>query len=412
LATAGRSEPRGGGWRNVFALGAVSFLTDLSTEMIYPLLPAFLSTVLGAPGVVLGAIEGAAESVASLLKLASGYYSDRMRGRKGLVFAGYLLSSAAKPLVALATAPWHVAAVRLADRVGKGVRTAPRDSLLADSVQPDQRGKAYGLQRTMDHAGAIAGPLVASGLLAAGLLDLRGVFAAAAVPAAACVLCILFLVRDAPRHERAAAASQAAQRVALPPTFRPYILVVFLFTLGNSSDAFLLLRAGQLGVAPALVPLVWVLLHVVKMVSSVPGGIVSDKIGRRATIVAGWIVYALVYAGLAMASRAAHVWALFAIYGLYFGLTEGVEKAYVADLAPAEARGRAFGAFNCAVGIGALPASLLMGFLWDTHGAPVAFITGGALALIAALLLVVAVRGAGAQGLAMDTVQSPSTLQK
>lgn len=411
MASAGRSESRGGGWRNVFALGTVSFLTDLSTEMIYPLLPAFLSTVLGAPGVVLGAIEGAAESVASLLKLMSGYYSDRLRGRKGLVFAGYLLSSTAKPLVALATAPWHVAAVRLADRLGKGVRTAPRDSLLADSVQPGQRGKAYGLQRTMDHAGAIVGPLVASGLLGWGLLDLRGVFAAAAIPAAASVLCILLLVREMPRHERTGAAPQAAARVALPPAFRPYLLVVFLFTLGNSSDAFLLLRAWQLGVAPALVPLAWVLLHVVKMASSVPGGIISDKIGRRATIVSGWIVYALVYAGLAAASQAAHVWVLFAVYGLYFGLTEGVEKAYVADLAPARARGRAFGAFNCAIGIGALPASVLMGYLWDTHGAAVAFGTGGALALMASVLLLAAVPGGG-QGLAMDTVQSPSTLQK
>lgn len=411
MSTSSGPSPRRGGWRNVYALGAVSFLTDLSTEMIYPLLPAFLSVWLGAPGVVLGAIEGAAESVASLLKLASGYWSDRMRGRRGLVFAGYMLSSAAKPLVALATAPWHVAAVRLTDRVGKGVRTAPRDSLLADSVGPDQRGRAYGLQRTMDHAGAIAGPLVASALLGWGALDLRSVFAAAAVPAAACVLCILIFVRDVPRHERGDTTSQAGHRVALPRAFRPYIIVVFLFTLGNSSDAFLLLRAGQLGVAAALIPVLWVLLHIVKMVSSVPGGIISDKIGRRATIVAGWAVYALVYGGLALASHPFHAWILFAVYGLYFGLTEGVEKAYVADLAPAEARGRAFGAFNCAVGIGALPASLLMGLLWDKLGPAAAFLTGGALALVSAVLLVTVVPGGG-QRLAMDTVQSPSTLQK
>ncbi len=384
------------GWRNVFSLGAVSFFTDVSTEMVYPLLPVFLTTTLGASAAVLGAIEGAAESLASLLKLASGHWADRLGVKKPLMVAGYTVSSAAKPLVALATAPWHVLAVRLADRAGKGVRTAPRDALMADSVERGQLGRAFGLQRTMDHAGAIVGPLVAAGLLLAFPGALRLVFALSAVPAALCVLCLVLFVRDRARPARTAGDTPAT-RTPLSRTLYAYVALVFVFTLGNSSDAFLLLRAGDLLLAPAAVPVAWVVLHISKMITSTPGGMVSDRIGRRATIALGWLVYAAVYVGFAMASAPLHAWVLFAVYGVFYGLTEGVEKAFVADLAPAESRGRAFGLFNFAIGIGALPASVTMGALWKAYGPETAFLTGAGLALVAAGSLFAIVRPARAR---------------
>jgi MFS family permease len=378
---------------NVWALGVVSFLTDFSTEMIYPLLPLFLTQTLGASKLFVGVLEGIAESTASLLKLFSGWMADRIGRRKPLVFAGYTLSSLSKPLVALAAAPGHVLAVRLADRVGKGVRTAPRDALLADSVAPEQRGRAFGLQRTMDHAGALLGPLAAWPLLTAMGGDFRPVFALATVPGLLCIAVILLFVREIP---------PAAPSLGAPPPaltlrpfdapFRRYVVVLFLFTLGNSSDAFLLLRAHQVGLRAEHVPLAWVLLHVVKMTASLPAGMLSDRLGRRPLILAGWTVYAAVYLGLALAAHTWQIWALFLVYGLYFGLTEGVEKAFVADLVPAELRGTAYGVFNFAIGVGAFPASALMGALWEWAGPGVAFGFGAALALVAVLLFLASVR--------------------
>lgn len=382
--------------RNVWALGTVSFLTDFSTEMIYPLLPLFLTRTLGASVAFVGLLEGIAESTASLLKLFSGWLADRVGRRKVLVVIGYGLSGIAKPLVALATAPWHVLLVRFSDRVGKGIRTAPRDALLADSVGPNDWGRAFGLQRTMDHAGAILGPLAGAALLAALGGAFRPVFALAAVPALLSVLVLLVLVREVPA---AARSQQAPPRLSLAPfdaRFRRYVAILFLFTLGNSSDAFLLLRAHQAGVPAAQVPLAWVALHVVKMAASLPAGILSDCIGRRALILSGWIIYAGVYLGLAVVASPWQVWVLFLIYGLYFGLTESAEKAFVADLVPAALRGTAYGVFNFAVGVGALPASLLMGLLWQRFGSAVAFAVGALLALVAALLFSALVgRGAG-----------------
>jgi MFS family permease len=378
---------------NVWALGAVSFFTDFATEMIYPLLPLFLTQQLGASKLFVGVLEGIAESVASLLKLVSGWLADRFGRRKPLVVAGYTLSSLSKPLVGLAAAPWHVLAVRVADRVGKGVRTAPRDALLADSVRPEERGRAFGVQRTMDHAGALLGPLLAWPLLAATGGDFRPVFAVALLPGLLCVGILLCCVREIP-------APPSVSKSRLPtltlrpfgPPFRRYVAILFLFTLGNSSDAFLLLRAHQVGVRPEHVPLVWVALHVVKMVASLPAGILSDHVGRRPLIVAGWTVYATVYLGLAFAAQTWQIWALFLFYGLYFGLTEGVEKAFVADLVPDALRGTAYGVFSFAVGVGAFPASVLMGALWEWAGPRAAFGFGAALALVAALLFLGLVR--------------------
>jgi MFS family permease len=377
--------------RNVLALSAVSFLTDVATEMTYPLLPIFLSTVLGAGATTLGAIEGAAESTAALLKLASGWWSDRVARRKPLVALGYGIASVIRPFIGLAQSAGQVLAIRLADRVGKGVRGAPRDALLADSVSPAIRGKAFGFHRAADHAGAVVGPLIAFALLQAEHVDLRKVFLLTAIPGALAVAMLLFAVKEVPRtrprSEAAAQEKKGAPDLRQPMTrrFWAFLGVLFLFTLGNSSDAFLLLQAGQLGVAPALLPILWAMLHVVKSAASTPGGALSDRIGRKPLLVAGWLIYAAVYLGLGRASQEWHVWALFAVYGLYFGLTEGVEKALVADLVPPERRGTAFGWYNLALGLGALPASLIFGAIWDRAGSFAAFAFGAGMALLAAV---------------------------
>ena len=395
--------------RNVVALGVVSLLTDASSEMIYPLLPLFLTATLGATPAALGLIEGAAESTAALLKLASGWWSDRVARRKPLVVAGYLLASVARPLVALATSVAQVTAIRLVDRVGKGIRSSPRDALIADSVAPALRGRAFGLHRAMDHAGAVIGPVIAFALLHGAGASLRTVFWIAAVPAALSVLVLAFGVREVPRADGASAAvaggpppasniagdaappitvaTPAVPAVGAPLPRRFWLLlgVLLVFTLGNSTDAFLLLRATQLGVPAALLPILWAALHVVKSAASTPGGALSDRVGRRPLLVAGWLLYAAVYLGFAHATRAWHAWALFALYGVHFGLTEGTEKALVADLVGPTRRGTAFGWYNLTIGLAALPASALFGLVWTHSGAGAAFTMGAALALAAAI---------------------------
>lgn len=373
--------------RNVLALSAVSLLTDVASEMAYPLLPLFLVSI-GAGAAALGAVEGAAESTAALLKLASGWWSDRLRRRKPLVVAGYALASAARPLLGLAQGVGHVLAVRLSDRIGKGLRGAPRDALIADSVAPEVRGRAFGFQRAADHLGAVLGPLAAFALLRWAHIELRTLFFLTAIPGLFAVLTVVLAVRETPPP--AEPRRPLDLRAPLGGRFWRFLAVLFVFTLGNSSDAFLLLRAADLGLDAALVPILWAGLHVVKSLSSTPGGALSDRLGRRPLLVAGWLLYAGVYLALGRATETWHVWALFALYGIYFGLTEGVEKALVADLVPAERRGTAYGWYNLALGVGALPASLLFGLLWESWGPGVAFSVGAALALVAAagLLLV------------------------
>ncbi len=377
---------------NVLILGLVSFLTDFSSEMIYPLLPVFLTTVLGAGPAFLGVIEGVAESTASLLKLFSGIASDRVRDRKKLVLSGYGISSCVRPLIAAATGPLAVLVVRFADRVGKGIRTSPRDALIADSVDPAIRGKAYGFHRSMDHAGAIAGPLTATLLLTYFTTDLRTVFWLSAIPGLLTVLLIIFKVKEVSRRKGPSDGSFFG--IFPRGRLRRYILVLFLFTLGNSSDAFLLLKAGRLGVSPVMIPILWAFFHVVKMSSSMPFGALSDRVGRRGIIVSGWGIYALTYVGFAFASTELHVWLLFTLYGLFYGLTEGVEKAFLADISGPEERGSAFGWFNFAVGIGALPASLVFGFIWQWVGPGAAFGFGAGTAALSAVLLLLLVKPA------------------
>lgn len=374
---------------NVLILGVVSFLTDVSSEMIYPLLPLFLTTVLGAGPAFLGLIEGVAESTAAFLKLASGIFSDRVRSRKGLVLAGYTISSLARPLIAAATSAGAVLAIRFADRVGKGIRTSPRDALIADSTDAAFRGKAYGFHRAMDHAGALVGPLIATVLLAWFVKDLRTVFWLAAIPGLLAVVLIIVKVRETARTR---SSDGSFLRIVPRGELRRYLLVLFLFTLGNSSDAFLLLRAGELGVAPARIPLLWAFFHFVKMAGSTPFGALSDRIGRRGVIVVGWGIYALSYGGFALAETETACWLLFGVYGLFYAMTEGAEKALLADIAPAQERGGAFGWYNFAVGAGALPASILFGVVWEKAGREAAFGLGAVLAALAAVLLLAFVR--------------------
>jgi MFS family permease len=409
MSTASTHANAVGRWRpsrNVWAIAAVSFLTDASSEIIAPLLPLFLVGSLGASVSMVGVIEGGAEAVASVLKLASGWWSDRVSRRKPLIVAGYALASLVRPFVAVAQSASQVLAIRLVDRVGKGLRGAPRDALLADSTPAAFRGRAFGMHRAADHAGAVVGPLIALLCLRGLGMPVRDVFWVAAIPGALAVLVAIVWIREAPRSpappapiETPAApplltghAAGIPVGAALPQAFWRALFPIVLFTLGNSTDAFLLLRASQLGVATALIPLVWVVLHVVKSVSSTPAGALSDRVGRRPLIVAGWMLYAAVYAGFAVATEPWHAWALFAVYGAVFGLTEGTEKALVADLVPAQRRGTAFGWYQGTVGVAALPASIGFGMVWDHYGAPTAFGMGATIAVIAALLMLLMAR--------------------
>lgn len=391
--------------RNVVAISAVSLLNDASSEIIYPFLPLFLAA-LGASPLSMGIIEGVAETVSSLLKLFAGYFSDRRGRRKGLVVFGYGLSGVIRTLLAFASTWGEVFAVRVADRVGKGVRGAPRDAMIADSAHPGGRGLAFGFYRAMDHAGAVIGPLVGFALLTViaddrnhvTLGEYRTLFLAATVPALAAVLVAALVVKEKRREERTdiqQVAPAPPQRLSLEGfsgDFKRFLLILALFTLANSSDLFVLRRAQEAGVGAATIPLLWAAVHVCKVLSSLVGGDLSDRLGRKRLIVSGWVLYAAVYCGFAFVTSAWQAWLLFVLYGAYFGLTEGAEKALVADLVGAGQRGTAYGLYNLAFSITVLPASLLMGGLWDWFGARVAFVTSAALGTLAALLLLLTVR--------------------
>jgi len=375
--------------RTVVALGLVSLLTDLSSEMIYPLLPIFLASVLGAGAMALGLIEGVAESTAALLKVFSGIWTDRTGQRKPLVVAGYGLSGAMRPLIGLAGAWPAVLVLRFADRVGKGLRSSPRDALIADVTDMTIRGRAYGFHRAMDHAGAVLGPLVAAVLLKGAGLPLREVFLLAAVPAVAVLVVLLLGVKEPPRQaaSSATAAKFLAPWSALGPDYRRLLLAVLVFTLGNSTDAFLILRLGQTGVAAAGIALLWSAHHVVKMIANYYGGRLSDRIGPRTMILAGWLFYSGIYLTFGWLNSAPWLIGIFLAYGIYFGLVEPAERAWVASLVPPELRGTAFGWYHGAIGLAALPASVAFGLLWQKWGAAVAFSTGAVLAAVAVVLL-------------------------
>jgi MFS family permease len=370
--------------RNVISLGAVSFFTDVASEMMYPLLPVFLASVLGASASFIGVIEGAAESVASLLKLASGWWSDRVKSRKGLVLAGYVIASVVRPFTAATHTAAQVLGIRVTDRIGKGIRSTPRDALIAESVDASIRGRAFGFHAAADNAGAVVGPLIAFGVLYYWHTPLRTVFWLTAIPGAIAVLVLWIFVRDIPNASTVGAGPNLLA-TGLPGRFWGYLAVVFAFTLGNSTDAFLLLRASQLGVPIALAPVLWALLNFIKSATGTYGGGLSDRIGRKPLIVGGWLLYAAVYLGFGLAREAWQAWALFAAYGVFYGMTEGTEKAMVVDIVPPRRKGTGLGWYNLAIGLGALPASLIFGAVWDRAGAPAAFTLGAAIACIAAL---------------------------
>jgi len=377
----------------VIALGITSFFNDVGSEMIFPLLPVFM-TSLGAGAAFLGLVEGLADAASSLLKLGSGYVADRVGHKKSLVLFGYGIAAFARPLVAFAAVPWHVLAVRVTDRVGKGVRAAPRDVLIAASVPQEATGRAFGFHRAMDHAGAVVGPLVATALLGLGW-DMRRVFLVVLVPGLLSVLCV-FAVREHAVARSVAATDESsklehkrAQHGRLPNSLRSYLAILALFSLGNSSDAFLLLRARDIGLPIALLPLLWSVFHVAKVVTSYVGGGWSDRMPRHKLIIAGWAVYAATYLAFGLATDAWHVWALFIVYGTYYGLTEPAEKALVRDISPAGVRGRAYGFYNFIVGASALPAGLLTGWLWQTWSPFVALATGAGIAAVSSAMLVV-----------------------
>ncbi len=389
------APPRFGLPRPVWLLGLTSLFTDTASEAIYPLLPLYLTRVLGAGAVSLGLIEGVAEAANSLLKILSGRYSDRWSVRRPIVIGGYALSSAVRPLTAFVASWPQLLVVRLFDRVGKGIRGAPRDAMLAACATPATRGRIFGFHRSMDHVGAVVGPLAASAFLLAWPGRYRWLFALTIVPGAMAVASLFFV--DEPRAAHPASARGIASGVAvswrgLPRQLYVFLGVVLVFTLGNSADAFLLLRLSDEGVAAAAIPLLWAALHVVKAVMSTWGGVKSDRWGRRLVIGSGWLVYAVVYAGFALSSSVSALVAWFLVYGVYYGLSEGTEKALVADLAPAALRGTAFGIYNAALGLGSLLASVAFGLVWKLVSPAAAFGLGAALALLATALLATVVR--------------------
>jgi MFS family permease len=383
--------------RPVWLLGWVSFFTDTASEMIYPLMPLFLTRVLGAGPMSLGVIEGVAEAANSILKIVSGRMADRTGAPKPLVLAGYGLSSIVRPFIAVAGGWLQVLALRFADRLGKGIRSSPRDAMLATFATESNRGQIFGFHRGMDHAGAVMGPLIAAAFLYFRPDDYRTLFALTIVPGIIVIL-ILLRIPDTRREKSSTSSAElpisnehavatSGDERGLPRAFWHAMALIFLFSLGNASDAFLLLRFGDVGIAPFWIPLLWSAIHVVKTTSSVIGGRISDRMGRRQVIGIGWLLYAGVYAAFASTDSAPALVVVFLVYGLYFGLTEGVEKAWVADLAPAAGRGNAFGVYNALIGFGALGASLLFGYLW-THASPsAAFYTGAGFALAATALL-------------------------
>lgn len=367
----------------VIALGLTSFFADVGSEMIFPLLPVFVAS-LGAGTTFLGLVEGLADATSSLLKLVSGVLADRAGRRKPLVVFGYGVAAIARSLVALATAPWHVLTIRVVDRVGKGLRSSPRDALIAGAVPNEETGRAFGFHRAMDHAGAVVGPLLATALLGMGVA-LRTVFACAFLPGLLSVLMVL-TVKDSAAPSTGAVAAPSPER--LPDRLRAYLAILLLFSLGNSSDAFLLLRARDLGVPVTALPLLWAVFHVAKLVSAHLGGGWADRVARHRLIIAGWAVYAATYLAFGVASEAWHAWALFIVYGAYYGLTEPAEKALVKELSPAALRGRAYGLYNFITGISAIPAGLLTGWLWQTRGPATSMAVGAAIAGVSSLLLV------------------------
>lgn len=380
--------------RNVWAVGLTSFFMDISSEMVLNILSLFLSNVLGVKTNIIGLIEGLAEATASILKLFSGWFSDKLGKRKWLAVLGYGLSAVSKPFFYNAGNWELIAGVRWIDRVGKGVRTAPRDALVADSVTRETRGLAFGFHRAMDTAGALVGILVAIlvvWLMQKNALDLskstfQTVVLVSLLPAFLAVITLIAGAKEVPVQGQRAAPKFSLRGMGKP--FLTFLMIVGIFTLGNSSDAFLVLRAQTLGATVIDILVMLAMFNLIYSLVSTPAGSLSDRIGRRRLIIGGWLVYALIYLGFAFAQAAWQVWVLYVIYGLYYGMAYGTANALVADLVPENLRGTAYGTYNAMIGILAFPASFIAGLLWQGFGASAPFLFGGTLSLIATLLMI------------------------
>lgn len=373
--------------RNVKILGGVSLLNDVASEAVFPLLPSFLSTISSNAALYLGLIEGAADSAASILKLWSGGWSDRAGRRKGFVLFGYWVTTILRPLLAFITAAWQLLVIRVGDRIGKGVRTSPRDALIADSIDASMRGRAFGFHRAMDHLGAAIGPLLAAAFvwMWPETKQLRILFFLTILPGLLVVALLYFGLREPPAHK----SSRQPLRLTLQPfdrNFRLYLLSLVVFTLGNSSDAFLLLRAGELGIPTWQLPILWCIFHIAKSAGNLLLGRAVDRFGPRVFLFVGWLVYAAIYLAFALAKTPQAVWLFFLCYALFYDLTEPAEKTLVVQLAGTEHKGLAFGWYNFAIGLAALPSSLIFGALYEYCGALWAFGWGAALALVAVIL--------------------------
>jgi MFS family permease len=379
---------------NIFFLGIVSLLTDVSSEMIFTLVPLFLFNVLGIGTPIIGLVGGLSESIDAIFRIFGGWFSDRMGRRKPLAVLGYSISTIAKPFMYLASSWGAVLAVRFGDRIGKGIRTSPRDALVADSVSAGERGRGFGLHRAMDTTGAFLGLAIAAiiiyqlqgGALVLSLKTYQWLVAIGVVPAVLAVVVLLFFVR-----ERRASAGNTGSRASLKriggfdSRFKLFLAIMAVFTLGNSSDFFVILRAQNMGSSVLSVVLMLVVFNLTYTVTALPAGVLSDRLGRRWVITLGWFIYALVYLGFAMASELWQVWLLFAAYGVYYGVVEGAARAFVADLVPEEKRGTAYGLYHGVVGLALLPASLIAGWLWQAYSPAAPFFFGAGLAFLAML---------------------------
>lgn len=382
-----QAQPKKLQWlgRNILSLGLVSMFTDLSTEMAYPIIPVFLKEVLKAQPIFIGLIEAIAESTASILKTFSGFISDRLKKRKLFIFIGYTLSALIKPLLAFATHGWHVLLVRFSDRVGKGIRTAPRDALIADSSKNAYFGRTYGFHRALDTLGATLGPLAAFIILSLSQQNYRLLFGLAIIPGIIAILIIISGVKEiVPETKKMLSFSFHK----LDTRLKIFLAIMIIFTLGNSSDAFLILRARNIGVSASLIPLLWLAFNISYLLWSFPAGILSDRIGRRKTIFFGFLIFSGCYTAFAFNHSSVMIWLIFIVYGLYYGFTEGNLRAYIADLTESEIRATAFGIYHTVVGVTLLPANLLMGFLWQRFGFQTALLLGAALSLISGIALI------------------------
>ncbi|AFM41595.1 major facilitator superfamily permease [Desulfosporosinus acidiphilus SJ4] len=368
---------------NIVVLGIVSLLTDISSEMVYPLLPIFLTMSLGASPAIVGVIEGIAESIASLLKVFSGYWGDKTKKKKELAITGYSSSFLGKIILVLAGTWSGVLVSRILDRLGKGIRTAPRDSLIADSAQEKSYGKAFGLHRAMDTFGAVIGVLIAYFLLLANTTNFKRIFLFSGIPALLGVI-VLFFVRQ-PREINVGKKKLSFAWSSLDKKLKAFLILAFIFNLGNSSNQFLLLRANKLGASAPLVVLLYLVYNISYGILSYPMASLSDRIGRKRILVTGYFIYAFVYLGFALVTKLSGLWTLFAFYGLYIAFTEGVEKALLAEIAPTHLRGTVIGLHATLVGLALLPASLIAGLLWDFFGAAVPFYFGASMGLLSAI---------------------------